>query len=372
MHWKKKLLQSNLDFLYYIVTVNMPDQKKQNIFFRLFKLLIWISFIGGIVFYSKYSTFIHEPLISKNTTLNVQKWETYRTIPFSLKDIEVTNISQLESLYLKVFLKLNPPKNSLQSGQYKVEKNTTIATLYAQLWKPIQLEETNLTFLEWWNIFDIDEYLSNKEYIQKWAFIEYAQNDFIALKWKYPFLESALSLEWFLYPDSYRVFTKKINPEYIAITLLDNFSKKIYTPLMSNLSNAEIYETVNLASIVEKEERNNDEKPTVAGILKKRLDDGWMIGADITVCYPFSLTSEECKLVVTQYINEVNEYNTRTKKGLPKTPIGNPQLSSIEAVLNPAETPFWFYLHNTNTGKIYYARNNAEHEYNKRNYLYKQ
>jgi cell division protein YceG involved in septum cleavage len=46
-----------------------------------------------------------------------------------------------------------------------------------------------------------------------------------------------------------------------------------------------------------------------------------MIGADITVCYPYRLTGNECKLVVSKYIKDKNEYNTRTMRGLPKTPI---------------------------------------------------
>jgi UPF0755 protein len=94
-----------------------------------------------------------------------------------------------------------------------------------------------------------------------------------------------------------------------------------------------------------------------------------MIGADITVCYPFKLTSEECKFVVTKYINTKNDYNTRTKRGLPKTPISNPSYDTIEATLNDTDTKYYFYLHDTVTGKIYYGVTNAEHEKNKRNHL---
>ncbi len=75
-------------------------------------------------------------------------------------------------------------------------------------------------------------------------------------------------------------------------------------------------------------------------------------------------------MVITKYIREKSEYNTRTMQGLPKTPIWNPQFSSINAVINPNNTEFWFYLHNTNSGKIYYWKTNAEHEANKK-YLYK-
>jgi UPF0755 protein len=126
---------------------------------------------------------------------------------------------------------------------------------------------------------------------------------------------------------------------------------------------------LNLASIVEKEEKNKEERATVAWILKKRLDNDWNIGADITVCYPHKLTGEECKMVVSKYIREKSEYNTRTMIWLPKTPIWNPSFDSINATLNYNRTDFWFYLHNVSTWKIYYASSNAEHESNKK-YMY--
>jgi cell division protein YceG involved in septum cleavage len=70
-----------------------------------------------------------------------------------------------------------------------------------------------------------------------------------------------------------------------------------------------------------------------------------MIGADITVCYPYRLTAHECKLVVSKYIRDKNEYNTRTMRGLPKTPIGNPSYDTIESTLNYNKTSYYFYLH---------------------------
>jgi UPF0755 protein len=102
--------------------------------------------------------------------------------------------------------------------------------------------------------------------------------------------------------------------------------------------------------------------------LKKRLQEWWMIGADITVCYPYRLTAHECKLVVSKYIRDENQYNTRTMRWLPKTPIWNPSYHTVEATLNHTVTPYYFYLH-AKDGSIYYATTNAQHERNKALYL---
>jgi cell division protein YceG involved in septum cleavage len=82
---------------------------------------------------------------------------------------------------------------------------------------------------------------------------------------------------------------------------------------MKDETNENILEMITFASIVEKEEKNENEKSTVAGILIKRYKENWMIGADITACYAYELTSEQCKQSLGKYISDVNEYNTRTK-----------------------------------------------------------
>jgi UPF0755 protein len=103
--------------------------------------------------------------------------------------------------------------------------------------------------------------------------------------------------------------------------------------------------------------------------LKKRYEEWWYIWADITACYAYELTDEECGMSVSKYIAEKNDYNTRKKLWLPKTPINNPSISSINAVLNSKKTPYYFYLHDTKTGQIYYATTNDEHNRNKALYM---
>jgi cell division protein YceG involved in septum cleavage len=96
-----------------------------------------------------------------------------------------------------------------------------------------------------------------------------------------------------LYPDTYKVHVDfKIN-EFV-IKQLETFETKVYDKILQDLSIKEITNLINLASIVENEEKNINEKPTVAGILKKRLENSWQIGADITACYAYELISKEC------------------------------------------------------------------------------
>ena len=328
---------------------------------RIIKLIIWIWIIIWIIQYIWYSNFSTEPLIQQETNISVQSWEKYSDISKKL---------ELDETYFKIYTKNNPPED-LKVGNYKIPENATIEQILQSLQEPI-LKTENITLLEWWNIFDIDEYLTNKKFINKWEYIAYAENPekIVALTEFFPFLEWVSTLEWYLYPDTYTIDPAQFAINKFVIFQLETFETKVYNKLFAetNLSIENFKSVINLASIVDKEEKNQAYKKTVAGILKKRLKENWMIWADITVCYPYRLTANECKLVVSKYIRDKNEYNTRTMTGLPKTPIWNPSYETIEATLNHKETPYYFYLHDTKWN-IFYAETNAQHEYNKYNYM---
>ena len=337
--------------------------KKTNPIFILLKIIIFISIIILLFVYNQYSNFKNNILIKKEISFKIEKWESFKDLA---KELNI-NYS-----YLNFYLKNNGPEFKLIAWNFKIKENSNINDIIKSLKEPIILGEINITLLEWWNIYDIDEYLTNKKLIKKWTYIEYVNNSekIEKLTEFFPFLKWLTTLEWFLYPDTYSVKNNenlKINA--LVIKQLETFENKVYKKLLQKYDNKKIEEIINLASIVEKEEKNLKAKPTVAWILKKRLNEWWMIWADITVCYPHKLTSEECKLVVSKYITEKSEYNTRTMVWLPKTPIWNPSFETINATINSKDSPYYYYLHDTSTSKIYYGKDNAEHERNKRLYL---
>lgn len=94
-----------------------------------------------------------------------------------------------------------------------------------------------------------------------------------------------------------------------------------------------------------------------------------MLWADATACYSYKLTSNECKMNLSNYIYQKNEYNTRMMTWLPKTPISNPSIDTILSVKNYKKSPYYYYLHDTSNWKIYYAKTLEEHNINKSKYI---
>lgn len=328
---------------------------------RIIKLIIWIFVIIWIIFYIQYKDFKNE-IILQDKIITVISWDTLVSV--------LNRELWFDKFYLKVYLNLNPEKKiMIQSWEYKFLKWENIDSIIQTINYWAKAKEEKIIILEWWNIFDIDEYFTKKWFIQKWDFILEAKN-IDKYKNNFLFLKNALTLEWYLYPDTYFINPDNFNIENFNKTILQNFNKKVYKKFLSNINENEINEKIILASIIEKEEKNILQKPIVAWILLKRLKEKWFIWADITACYAFELTSKECQMNLSKYINEKNDYNTRTMVWLPKTPINNPHLESIKAVLNAdLDTPYWYYLHDTITWKIYYSKTNEEHNINKSKYI---
>ncbi len=185
------------------------------------------------------------------------------------------------------------------------------------------------------------------------------------------FLKASSGKEGYLFPDTY-LFSKETHPAD-AVSLLYNTFKRKISPFEEDIQKKglKLNEVVTLASIIERETRTEDERPVVAGILLKRLKAGWPLQADATVQYVLgSRNCEEkpfdCKWwpsVTKSDLDVESKFNTYKNKGLPPSPIANPGILSIKAVIYPEETPYWFYLHDKN-GRIYYATSLEDHQKN--------
>jgi UPF0755 protein len=167
-------------------------------------------------------------------------------------------------------------------------------------------------------------------------------------------------LEGYLYPDTYFLTPTGFDPKDVIYLTLDNFENKIKE---LNIDKTKIHEIVTLASIVENEVYGAENRKIVAGILKKRMANGWTLDADITLLY-----LKDDRKITSADLESDSPYNTRKNKGLPPSPIGNPSIESISAVLNSKDSPYWFYL-TASDGEVIYAKTNEEQNVNRAKYL---
>lgn len=177
------------------------------------------------------------------------------------------------------------------------------------------------------------------------------------------------NLEGQLFPDTYLI-PREATAEKIVNILTQNFQKKV-----SEVDK----ETLVMASIIEREIRNPQDRKIISGILWKRLENNWPLQADATVQY--AVSSAKCKLpnakcsdwwpqnLTKSDLAIKSAYNTYLNQGLPPAPISNPGLGAIEAAMSPLSSDYWFYLSDKDGVTTHYARTDAEQAQNIQKYL---
>lgn len=181
-----------------------------------------------------------------------------------------------------------------------------------------------------------------------------------------PFNIEEDSLEGFLFPDTYR-FLQDSTTDQVVIPLIQNFSIKWPQSQIDEYIDGQLtdYEILILASIIEKEASNSEERRIISEILQSRLSLGEPMAVNATLNY---ILDNPLAVFTDEEINYDSPYNTYLHKGLPPTPICNPGLDSILAVIEPTPNDYYFYLHDYD-GNIHYARTLEEHNQNVAEYL---
>jgi UPF0755 protein len=176
------------------------------------------------------------------------------------------------------------------------------------------------------------------------------------------YLSKTADLEGYMFPETYFV------PETFTATDLVLLQRNTYeenvSPLRPDIevSNFTEYEVLILASIIEREANDEESMKMVAGVLQNRLAINMALQADASIEYIFDTPLNE--LPPGQLATELREtqspYNTYLNRGLPPTPIGNPGIMAILAVLHPTPSENFFYL-TAPDGQFYYSETFAKH-----------
>ena len=205
---------------------------------------------------------------------------------------------------------------------------------------------------------DIYDLLKNEEYLNKIIEKYWFITDSIKAK------ELYYSLEGYLYPDTYIFTDENVTVEEIFEKMLDKMDAVI-TPYKEEIesSNYSVHQILSLASVVELEAKDKDDRYGVASVFVNRLKQGMALQSDVTTYYGLQLAMDERNLTVKE-LQENNGYNTRSMEMAGKIPVGpicSVSDSSIKAVLNPDETNNLYFVADKN-GKVYFSETNEQHE----------
>jgi len=170
--------------------------------------------------------------------------------------------------------------------------------------------------------------------------------------------------EGYLFPDTY-AFAKDATLDQVVSLMRNNFEEKYATIPNDGTKKLTREQIVILASMVEREARLDEDRPMVASVMLNRLGIGMKLDIDATIQYAlgYNITEKTWwkKGLTMSDINLNSPYNTYQVAGLPPTPISNPGIEALQAVLTAPETDYLYYLTDPATGRNQYSKTLKEH-----------
>ena len=248
----------------------------------------------------------------------------------------------------RLYVRYNNLDSTINAGIFTLRPNMNIQEIAQTLQRAVAAE-TQITIPEGKRMEEVAELLQEQLNINADEFLRLARR----ADYNYAFLKDlpdGASLEGYLFPDTYRL-PQNPTAQDVLLKMLDNYGEKVQ-PLMEQAKAAgkTPREVLTLASIVEREAVIASERPTIASVYLNRLKIGMALQADPTTQYALGyqpdqktwwkqgLTTDDLKY------NDPSGYNTYVSPDMPPGPIASPGLSSIEAVITPAETSYLYFV----------------------------
>lgn len=263
-----------------------------------------------------------------------------------------------------IYLNWQKLSDKLQAGQYDIPQNLDIKEL-ASFLTIGKVSSSKLTIPEGWTIEKIAERveaqfgIAKSELLAEARFANYDIPDYFTS------VEKSDSMEGFLYPATYEL-PKNPTAGDVVSRMYETFKKKYTREIQSQIAAKKMttFEAVTLASIVEREVSNFDDRKLVAGVFLNRLSIGMPLESCATIQYITGTNKSQFTFAETQI---PSSYNTYLHAGLPKGPIGSPSIESINAIISSTDSNYLYFL--SAKGVTYFSKTLVEHNTKKAQYL---
>jgi UPF0755 protein len=310
---------------------------------------------------------VNTPPAGTVVAVNVQQGESVAQIA---RDLQDKGLVPNDAVFLG-FVKLRGGGTNFQPGLHKISAGASMDQIVAELDQASAPQEIRITLPEGRRMEEDAAAAANSGIGTGQAFTDLATHPDPA--WSYDFLAGlpkGASLEGFLFPDTYQLAAGSPTSSDLIKRMLDDFQKRVSPDIRQQMADHKhsLYDSLIIASIVEREAKAPEERPLIAGVYWNRLAKGMGLFADPTVQYAVGKPSNWWPQLSTDDLKVNSPYNTYVKQGLPPGPICNPGLASIQAAANPQGDFLYFVAKNDGSGQHAFARTLDEHNANRAKY----
>ncbi|MFD1335386.1 endolytic transglycosylase MltG [Oceanobacillus iheyensis] len=173
-------------------------------------------------------------------------------------------------------------------------------------------------------------------------------------------------LEGYLFASTYDFYEEDPSIDTIIEKMLQQ-TQTVYNRYREQVESTEftIHEAITFASIIEKETATEEQRPQIAGVFYNRIENEMKLQTDPTVIYALG---EHQEVVTFEDLEIESPYNTYLVEGLPVGPISNFAENSLKAVVEPEESDYLYFLHDSE-GNLHFAEDFEQHVENREEYI---
>jgi UPF0755 protein len=317
-------------------------------------LLLVVGVLGTIYLIYAAATGGESEQVSQGpVTVEVVKGDTLSSVAEKLEQAGV-----IENAFMfEVEARMDGQSREIQTGEYTFnpgeDRDEILAKLTAGKAAPILA----ITIPEGLNLEQTAQEVAQQSDVSAARFEEAARRT----DYGYGFLEdpAVKSTEGFLFPKQYEFEEGATAPQMVT-RMLEQYLLETKTLDISGAKerlNLTEYELVTVASLIEEEASNPEERPLVASVIYNRIRRDMPLQIDATVLYALDRPKEELSLAD---LKIDSPYNTYENTGLPPGPICSPGRQSLEAAINPAETDYLYYVLKSNGEEHFFTANYSE------------
>ncbi len=275
-----------------------------------------------------------------------------------------------QPMLFRVYSKMKGADSFFIAGSHKLSPSMSYGDIIDELQSDaINMREVaDVTFPEGITLVDAAARLEEKGVCSAADFIDTFNSASFGFDFEEQVRDSSLKyykMEGYLFPDTYRFYLEE-DPLIVSKKIYKNFDAKLTRDYLGRMEDMgmTLEETLTFASIVQAEAGDTANMKRVASVFHNRLknkDEFPLLQSD-----PTSKYVREVICASGEYVSEnmKTAYDTYKGAGLPPGPICNPGLDAINAVLYPADTDYYYFCSNLETGEFYYAKTLEEHEEN--------
>jgi len=321
-------------------------------------VLFCIFVVGAVLIFADSPTNFISTTISEETSaekrLHIKIRDGMSTAEIADQLAEKNVISS--GLKFRLLSRLRGYDDKMKPGTYVFMQGMSYDEVFAKI---LNGEKQIVTFTipEGFTVKDIAKRLYSLDIADEEDFLKAAEN-FAPYDYMKKHKNVFYAAEGFLFPDTYTI-ESDASIEKILKMMAADFDNRL-TPDLRNRAkekNLSLYDLAILASLVEKEVRYPEDRAVVAQVFFKRLQLNMPLQTDASLQYLMDAPKEDVSIEDTQIDSP---YNTYQHAGLPPGPVANPGMEAIEAVLNPADTDYLYFVADRQ-GHNHYSSTYDEH-----------